>query len=104
MIVEMRTYKTRPGCRAQFLDLFRRASMPAHAAIGMTILGPFLAVDDADTFFFMRGFPDLASRESMKAAFYDGPLWKHDLEPVLMPLLERYDVLLVEDPDALIRW
>jgi hypothetical protein len=33
----------------------------------MKILGPFVSVDDPDTFFFMRGFPDLASREPMKA-------------------------------------
>ncbi|HEY6349514.1 MAG TPA: hypothetical protein VI636_08910 [Candidatus Angelobacter sp.] len=57
MIIEMRTYKTKPGCRTQFLDIFRSKSMPAHAEIGMKILGPFLSIEDADTFFFMRGFP-----------------------------------------------
>ena len=52
---------------------------PAHAAIGMRILGPFLSIEDPDSFFFMRGFPDLESREPMKAKFYDGPLWKNEL-------------------------
>ena len=69
MIIEMRTYKTKPGKRA-----------------------------DPDTFFFMRGFPDLESREPMKAMFYDGELWKAELEGVLLPMLERYDVVLVEGP------
>ena len=104
MIVEMRTYKLKPGCRADFLDIFRRQSMPAHAEIGMKILGPFLSIDDPDTFFFMRGFPDLASREPMKAKFYEGPLWKGELENRLMPMIEKYDVVLVEDPQGLIRW
>ena len=27
-----------------------------------------------------------------------------ELEAVLMPMIERYDVVLVEDPDGLIRW
>ena len=62
MIVEMRTYKTKPGKRAEFLETFRTKSIPAHTEIGMTILGPFLSVEDPDTFFFMRGFPDFASR------------------------------------------
>jgi hypothetical protein len=31
MIIEMRTYKTKPGFRAQFLAVFRTKSMPAHA-------------------------------------------------------------------------
>ncbi|HLV95351.1 MAG TPA: NIPSNAP family protein [Candidatus Acidoferrales bacterium] len=104
MIVEMRTYKTSPGLRAKFLDAFRRKSVPAHAQIGMKILGPFLSIEDPDTFFFMRGFPDLASREPMKAKFYEGELWKRELENLLMPMLEKYDVVLVDDPDGLIRW
>ena len=104
MIVEMRTYKTKPGKREAFIEIFRTRSMPAHAGIGMKILGPFLSVEDPDTFFFMRGFPDLASRDPMKAQFYEGPLWKNELEAILLPMLEKYDVVLVEDPDGEIRW
>ena len=55
MIIEMRTYKTKPGKRSQFLEIFRSKSVPAHTAIGMKILGPFLSVEDPNTFFFMGG-------------------------------------------------
>ncbi|HTZ47814.1 MAG TPA: hypothetical protein VMH20_09500 [Verrucomicrobiae bacterium] len=103
MIIEMRTYKTKPDCRATFLEIFRSKSVPAHAEIGITIICPFLSIEDPDDFF-MRGFPDRDSRESMKAKFYEGELWKRELENVLMPMLEKYEVVLVEDPDALIRW
>src|SRR5262249_32566013 len=104
MIVEMRTYKLKPAQRAEFLEIFRTRSMPAHAEIGMKILGPFLSIDDPDVFFFMRGFPDLASREPMKAKFYEGELWKNELENLLMPMIEKYDVVLVEDSENRIRW
>jgi len=104
MIIEMRTYKIKPGKRAEFLEIFRARSMPAHAEIGMKILGPFPSIEAPDVFFFMRGFPDLASREPMKAKFYEGELWKRELEQVLMPMLEKYDVVLVDDPEGLVRW
>jgi len=104
VIVEMRTYKLKPGCRPRFLEIFRVKSMPAHAEIGMRISGPFPSIEDSDTFFFMRGFPDLASREPMKAKFYEGELWKRELENVLMPMIEKYDVVLVEDTEGAIRW
>lgn len=104
MIIEMRTYKTKPGRRVEFLEIFLRKSMPAHAEIGMKILGPFSSIDDPDVFFFMRGFPDLPSREPMKAKFYEGELWKTELEGILMPMLEKYDVVLVEDHDGLVHW
>ncbi len=104
MVIEMRTYKIKPGKRPQFLQIFRERSIPAHAEIGMKILGPFLSLEDPDTFFFMRGFPDLASREPMKAKFYEGALWKNELENILMPMIEKYDVVLVDDPDNLLKW
>jgi hypothetical protein len=104
MIIEMRTYKTKPGMRAQFVEIFRSRSIPAHDEIGMKILGPFLSVEDPDTFFFMRGFPDLPSREPMKAKFYEGEIWKAELENILIPMLDKYEVVVVEDVDGLIRW
>jgi heme-degrading monooxygenase HmoA len=104
MIVEMRTYKLKPGKRPEFLEVFRTRSVPAHAEIGMKISGPFLSIEDPDTFFFMRGFPDLESREPMKAKFYEGRLWKEELENLLMPMIEKYDVVLVDDPENKIHW
>jgi hypothetical protein len=104
MIIEMRTYKTKPGKRSEFLEIFRAKSKPAHAEIGMKILGPFPSVEDPDTFFFMRGFPDMASRGPMTAKLYGGTLWKTELEHVLMPMLEKYEVLVVEDAENLLRW
>src|SRR5512133_2620007 len=102
MIIEMRTYRIKPGKRAEFLEIFRTKSLPAHREIGMPVAGPFLSVEDPDTFFFMRGFPDLESREPMKAKFYDGELWKGELESVLMPMIDRYEVVVVEGPPEMV--
>ena len=104
MIIEMRTYKTKPGKRSQFLEIFRSRSIPAHAEIGMKILGPFLSVEDPDTFFFTRGFPDLPSHAPMKAKFYEGEFWKRELKNILLPMLEEHEVVVVEDSDGLIHW
>ena len=96
MIIEMRTYKTQPGKREEFLAVFAAKSVPAHQEIGMKILGPFRSIDDPDTFFFMRGFPDLESRDPIKARFYEGELWKNELEAIAMPMIDSYDVILCE--------
>jgi NIPSNAP len=104
MIVEMRTYKLKPGRRPEFLEIFETRSVPAHQQIGMKILGPFLSVEDPDVFFFMRGFPDPESREPMKAQFYEGDLWKRELEQKLMPMIEKYDVVVVEANGGLGHW
>ena len=104
MIIEMRTYKLNPGLRAEFLEIFESRSVPAHQKIGMKILGPFLSVEDADTFFWMRGFPDLKSHEQMRDQFYEGKLFKEDLEQNLVPMLEKYDVIIVDAKGGLGDW
>ncbi|MGC9953276.1 MAG: NIPSNAP family protein [Rhizomicrobium sp.] len=104
MIVEMRTYKIKTGLRSRLLEIFHAKSVPAHHEIGMKLAGPFLSVEDEDTFFFMRGFPDMASREPMKARFYEGPLWKNELEALLMPMIENYEVTVVEAPESAFKW
>jgi len=104
MIIEMRTYKTKPGMRSEFLRIFKSKTVPEHQKIGMKILGPFLSVEDADTFFWMRSFPDLKSREQMRDQFYEGRLFKEDLEQNLVPMLEKYDVIIVEAKDGLGDW
>lgn len=104
MIVEMRTYQTKPGMRSRFVEIFIGRTIPEHRRLGMAIAGPFPSVEHPDVFFFMRGFPDMESRETMKAAFYEGRLWKEELEEVLMPMLEHYEVVVVDDPEGRIAW
>jgi hypothetical protein len=40
----------------------------------------------------------------MKSKFYEGKLWKDELEKILMPMLEKYEVVLVEDHEGLVHW
>jgi NIPSNAP len=104
MIIEMRTYKIKAGHRSEFLETLESKALPEHQKIGMKIIGPFLSVEDDDTFFWMRGFPDLQSRERMRDEFYEGKLWKDELEGKLMPILEKYDVVIVEAKKGLGEW
>jgi hypothetical protein len=62
----------------------------------MRILGQFLDLEDEDRFIWLRGFDDLEHRDRSKAAFYDGDLWRHELEHQAFSLIEDYrDVWLV---------
>jgi hypothetical protein len=96
MIVEVRTYKIKPGLRDDFIRVFETRSVPAHLALGMKLLGPLLDLESADTFVFLRAFPSLEDRDQMKAAFYEGDLWKKELESILMPMIDSYSVVLTE--------
>jgi hypothetical protein len=96
MIVEVRTYKIKPGRRDDFIKFFETRGVPAQRSLGMKILGPLLDLEHPDVFVWLRSFPSLAERDRMKSAFYDGDLWKSELEGIAMPLIESYAVVLSE--------
>ena len=97
----MRTYPARAGQRERLMALMRERAFPVHRKLGMRILGPFPSLEDPVTFAWLRAFPDGASRDTLKPAFYEGPEWTSELERLLMPLLEDYAAVLVEDHDEL---
>jgi hypothetical protein len=102
MIVEVRAYRIKPGLRAQFIEFFKQRAVPAQQALGMQIVGPMLDVENPNKFVFLRSFPSLADRDRMKEEFYEGELWKNELEGILMPMIDSYDVILTETTDGFV--
>ena len=96
MIVEVRSYRIKPGHREEFIRFFETRSVPALQAHGMKVLGPLLDLENPNKFVWLRGFPSLADRERMKDEFYGSDLWKNELEAIAMPMIESYDVILCE--------
>ncbi|HKQ72556.1 MAG TPA: NIPSNAP family protein [Blastocatellia bacterium] len=96
MIVEVRSYRVKPGRRDEFIEFFETRSIPALRAHGMKILGPLLDLENPNKFVWLRSFPSLDERERMRNAFYEGELWKKELESIAMPMIESYDVILCE--------
>jgi hypothetical protein len=96
MIIEVRTYRIKPGRRAEFIRLFETRSVPGMRAYGMYVLGPLLDVENPHRFVFLRSFPSPEERERMKDAFYGSDLWTHELEAIMMPMIDSYDVTLCE--------
>jgi hypothetical protein len=97
MIVEVRSYRIKPGRRDEFIKFFETRSVPALRAHGMNVIGPFLDLENPNKFVWLRLFPSLEARERMREEFYGGELWKNELEAIAMPLIESYDVILCQD-------
>ena len=105
MIVEVRSYRIKPGKRAEFIKMFETRSVPALREYGMKIVGPLLDVENPNKFVFLRSFPSLDDRERMKDAFYSSDIWTNELEAIAMPLIDSYDVILCEaSPGCVFDW
>jgi len=44
--------------------------------------------DTTNKFVWLRRFPSLEESDRMKNAFYEGELWKNELDSIAMPMLE----------------
>ena len=101
MIVEVRTYRVKPGRRDEFIEFFETRAIPALQTHGIRVYGPLLDLENPNKFVWLRGFPSLKERDRMKDAFYGGELWTDELEAIAMPMLESWDFALCEtSPDA----
>jgi len=96
MIVEVRSYRIKPGRRAEFIEFFENRSIPALRSHGMKVLGPLLDLENPNKFVWLRSFPSLGERDRMNNDFYEGELWKNELEAIAMPMIDSYDVILCE--------
>jgi hypothetical protein len=75
MIMEFRTYTMRPGTRDEFVRYFESEAIPRMRAAGMTVVGQFSSVTDANTFAYARTFDSVEQREAQYKVFYESEDW-----------------------------
>ena len=94
-VAELRQYTLHPGRRDALIDLFDREFVETQEAVGMTVMGQFRDLDDADRFVWLRGFRDMAARQAGLAAFYGGPVWQAHREAANATMVDSDNVLLL---------
>jgi hypothetical protein len=84
-----------PGTRDAFIELFDRELVETQEAAGMRIIGQFRDLGDPNRFIWMRGFPDMASREQALTAFYiHGDAWRRRGDAARSKMIDSSDALL----------
>jgi hypothetical protein len=95
MVVELRQYTLHPGRRDTLIELFEREFIETQEAAGITLLGTFRDLDDADRFVWLRGFADMRSRADALQRFYGGPAWRAHRDAANATMIDSDDVLLL---------
>src|SRR5690349_13030052 len=96
MIVEVRSYRIAPGRRAEFIEFFKTRAIPALREHGMKVVGPMIDTENPNKVVWLRMFDSIEERTRLKELFYEGEPWKSEMEGVVMPMLDSYDVILCE--------
>ncbi|NRQ34817.1 NIPSNAP family protein [Nonomuraea sp. NN258] len=104
MIYELRRYTLHPGRRETLIELFEREFVEPQEAVGMRIAGTFRDPDAPDTFPWIRGFPDMATRHAALTAFYSGPVWRAHRDAANATMIDSDDVLLLRSAIPIPAW
>lgn len=99
-VLELRQYTLHPGRRDELIELFDRAFVESQEDVGMAVLGQFRDLDAPDRFVWLRGFPDMTTRQQGLTAFYGGPVWAAHREQANATMVDSSDVLLLRPDPA----
>jgi len=104
MILEIRTYRLKPGSQAEFVRVMRSECFPLMEHFGINVVdgGPSLVAEDgAEEAFLIRAFESLAERDELEEAFYGSEAWREGPREAIMSRIESYHTIVLErSPDA----
>jgi len=101
-LVEIRTYRLRPGTRAAFHDAVTNRALPMVRAFGMDVVAHGPVLNDADGYFLARSFASLAELTAQEDEFYGSTAWREGPREALVSRIETYlDTLLCMSPAAI---
>lgn len=88
-LVEIRSYKLKPGEAAAFHDAVVHTVMPMlRSVMDVVAFGP--SAHEPDTYFLVRAYADLTDLEAQQAAFYGSGAWRQGPREAIVSRIESY--------------
>jgi hypothetical protein len=100
-LIEIRSYRLKPGSGARFHDLVVSRSMPLLRKSGTDVVAFGQSVHDPDAYFLVRAYDDLDHRRLSQEAFYSSDAWRNGPRQSIVELIEAdWDIVLWLTPAA----
>lgn len=102
VIVEIRTYRLKPGTADEFVRLMREKSLPLLETAGIRVVAAgrsLVAEDGHEEAYLIRAFPSLAHREEQEVAFYGSRAWREGPRDAVLACIESYHTIVLEVAD-----
>ncbi|MFB9237702.1 NIPSNAP family protein [Plantactinospora siamensis] len=99
MILEIRTYRLKPGTRDEFVRVMREESLPLLAAAGIRVVdcgASLVAEDGNEEAYLIRAFPSLAAHREQEDRFYGSDAWRDGPRSAILSRIESYHTVVIE--------
>ncbi|MFG6462727.1 NIPSNAP family protein [Roseateles sp. DXS20W] len=98
-LIEVRTYRLRPGCAERFVTAVR-AALPLVRASGMDVVAFGRSDHEEESFFLIRAFDSREQLVARQDAFYGSAVWREGPRQALVDCLDTYLNTLLWLPEA----
>jgi hypothetical protein len=88
-LVEIRTYKLKPGMSGRFVDAFEKALPLVHAS-GMDVVAFGRSNHEHESFYLIRAYAGREQLVAQQDAFYSSEAWRSGPRASLVECLEDY--------------
>ena len=89
-LVEIRSYKLKPGASEEFRAAVRDAAVPMLLRWGTQVVAYGSSAHEADTYFLVRAYDDLADLNARQDAFYGSEEWRNGPREEIVSRIESY--------------
>jgi hypothetical protein len=88
-LIEIRSYKLKPGSGAEFHALVANRSVPLLAQSGMDVVAFGQSEHDPDAYYLIRAYESLDHLRSSQDAFYASSAWRQGPREAIVALIEE---------------
>jgi hypothetical protein len=102
-VLEIRTYRLKPGTRDEFVRIMRDESLPLLRRHGIRVLdaGPSLVSEDGhEEAYLIRAFASIAEHRAQEDSFYGSDGWRHGPREAIVSRIKSYHTIVIEVSDA----
>ncbi|MEV7024869.1 NIPSNAP family protein [Kitasatospora sp. NPDC093558] len=102
MILEIRTYRLKPGTGEEFVRVMREESVPLleNAGIRVVDCGASLVAEDGhEEAYLIRAFASLEAHRDQEAAFYGSDAWRRGPREAIVSRIDSYHTIVLDVPD-----
>ena len=89
-LIEIRAYKLKPGALAEFDRLIAGTALPMLHAAGMDVVACGASAHEADTYYLIRAYADLADLNAQQDAFYGSDAWRKGPREAVLACIDHF--------------
>lgn len=102
-LVEIRSYKLKPGRREEFHRLFLEEAYPMLKRWNADVVAYGPSLHDENSYYLIRRFDSLAHRAQSEDSFYGSDEWRQGPREAILALIETYSECVLELGDVTVQ-